>query len=265
MSEPPLHLEHATPKPELDPSFVSKMFYLSSMLERPAPEDHVRTFGPHYRVLKDGRELDCYTVRTDSAKSGEHKIDIVAATTPQQIPVAHSHVSWRRREGKLVAENEIMTGVRGAGFALPPLLVFFDLMQREANRLNEPIIIEETDQNLKSLRYFQELLATDSSIRMIAQYEREIARLKSERERWLALFGVRGRLGYDNNLRKNIRPQTQGERRSDDAQDITLEARLEQGMPVVVEEAALTSGNMTFQTERRQELLKILHHVTKKP
>lgn len=264
MSESQSHLEHPTPKPELDPSFVSKMFDLCSMLERPAPEDRVRTFGPHYRVLKDGRELDCYTVRTDIAKTGEHKIDIVAAATPQQMPVAHSHVHWRRREGKLVAENEIMTGVRGAGFALPPLLVFFDLMQREANRLNEPIIIEETDQNLKSLRYFKDLLKADASISMIAQYEREIERLQSERERWLTLFGVHGRLGYDSNLRKYIKPQEQDVRRSDRAQDITLEARLEQGMPVVVEETALASGNMTFQTARRQELLNILHHAIKK-
>ena len=116
MPEPQLHPEH-TP-PTLDKIFVRKMHHLLDSVVRPPEKHQERFFTPRYQVIKEGRQVDCYAVRIAIPERDESTMHIVAAA--QHLPVAHSILRLRQKDGQLMAENDIMTGMRGAGFALPP-------------------------------------------------------------------------------------------------------------------------------------------------
>lgn len=83
------------------------------------------------------------------------------------------------------------------------------------------------------------LLETDiDSSAMLDDIHAELAQLRSERSRWINLFGAGGKLGYNRDLEKYIRPENVAPLTQLSA--VTLTDHLRHGLPEVTSETHLS-------------------------
>lgn len=216
-------------------------------------------YGPRYQMASATGPLEFLTLQRDRTKEGDTTLDVLTIDSAGRI-VARSDARLTRRslEG-YIASQGLMTGLRDQKLAAPTAVVFFDLVQRQANQLGEAITIREDDANYKELQRLKVLLnyGIDDE-RVYDQVTAELALATAARPRWQALFGAGGSLGYDHKLEKHITPQPQVAS-TPDLDIIILAPRLERGLPVVLKETTIKDSTAPLvQTERRKQVLNCL-------
>lgn len=167
-----------------------------------ALQDKVQ-FGPQYQVTtSQGEELSIHTIvllnaELHSGRTRAHKTILFVAYGRSGHVVGFRDTELRKAAQSLVpqavnAVGEIVTAVRGRGIATAIELAHFDFLQREADRSRCEITYHVDNVNL------QELFDTRDDTRVQPAAKRVLVQnLEAEQDRWQALYGPSGKLGFD--------------------------------------------------------------------
>lgn len=100
----------------------------------------------------------------------------------------------------LVGQGRIDVLRRGDSIALPLELVYFDVLQRQANITTLPIIHQVQNSNNKEVEDTRTLYSGRRDGQII------IAQKEEENRRWVKLYGPSGKLGFDDRLCRTFYP-----------------------------------------------------------
>lgn len=233
-----------------------------------ALQDKVQ-FGPQYQVTtSQGEELSIHTIVLVNAelhpgRTRTNKTILFIAGDKLGRVVGFRDTELRTAAQSLVpravdAVGEIVTAVRGRGVATAIELAHFDFLQREANRSRCEITYHVDNVNL------QELFNTRDDTRVQPAAKRVLVQnLGAEQDRWQALYGPRGKLGFDFHGEKTLYPR-RGVAEIPDCSVITLKREESQKagrmlVTGVVENVPTVGNPATYQTQKlstlRHELL----------
>lgn len=170
-------------------------------------------FGPQYQVTtSQGEELSIHTivllkVELHPGRTRPNKTILFVAYGRSGRVVGFRDTELRKAAQSLVpqavnAVGEIVTAVRGRGIATAIELAHFDFLQREADRSRCEITYHVDNVNL------QELFDTRDDTRVQPAAKRVLVQnLGAEQDRWQALYGPRGKLGFNYIGEKTFYPQ----------------------------------------------------------
>lgn len=255
--EPTRELSHEP----LVPEFISRLSEIKQAIDYTEQDARKPQFhyGPIYEIASSDGTVHCFTLFRERPAQSTWQYEVLTQQTDGRIVArAGGNIFWVPSHG-FIASQDLMTGVRGKRLAAPTAAVFFDLVQRRADELDESITIREEDANGRWIKHLEGVLRGTEDTGLYNKVAAQLATARAERVHWLRLFGPGGTLGYDGNLEKIVRP-----RNHDSALKsltaVTLAPRLEHGQPIVMNEITIPQAEVNFrQSELRQHVLRSLH------
>lgn len=215
-------------------------------------------YGPMYTIPAAAGELRGLTLFRERPAKSDWQYEILMQQADDRIVArAGGKIAWVPSHG-YIASQDIMTGVRGQRLAAPTAAIFFDLVQRRANELNEPITIREEDANGRWIKHWEDILTSCEDDALYRDAVTQLATARAERGNWLRLFGPGGTLGYNEQLEKTVQPSNHTVTLAT-LLAVTLAPRLEHGWPIVTNEATISPAEVSAnQSEQRQHVLHSL-------
>lgn len=157
------------------------------------------TFGPTYKVATtDGAEVVVTTMNSRKPitnTSFSEPVDetfIMIAQDPEGSIVGHRVTGMRKEFGHWEARGDISVGERGKGYATALELVHADILQQKAYGLYDDVYYTIDDGNKRKLVELRESAKVSEDPELVAH----LSQKERERERWLALYGPSGKLGF---------------------------------------------------------------------
>lgn len=163
-------------------------------------------FGPTYfaKTSKDVR-LRISTIMIDPQpvfKPPTIPTYLFIAQNLQGNILGHREICIRDRGEDLETFGEINTATPGEGVAKPLELATLDFLQRIATQKGESILWSVENLNLKNLQEIKRTMGKPDE----AQNRELLEKLNQEQIRWQALYGPRGKLGFDNKTSQTVSP-----------------------------------------------------------